>query len=145
MPMSLPTITTPAPPDPCSSPMSRCFWVNACLTWLLAATTETILSTSGLRMDQVTSNSPIWIVAWRPSGSSLLGALTPIGNSSAIRPTASLSVLLIPLSCIAQATARYMTPVSKKRKPRLWPTRKPTVLLPDAAGPSIAIAFTALT
>ena len=116
MPMSLPAITTPAfppAPEPCVRPMRRCFRLSSRLTWLFAATTETMLSTWGLRMDQVMSNSPTRIVAWRPSDSSRLGALTDMGNSPATRPTASLSALLMPLSRMAQATARYITPVSK--------------------------------
>ena len=38
-----------------------------------------------------------------------------------------------------QVTARYMRPVSRNRNPNLRATSLPTVVLPDATGPSIAM------
>ena len=56
------------------------------------------------------------------------GALTDMGNAPATRPTTSLSALLMPLSSMAQATARYMTQYQRTGK-----SRSPTNLETDCA------------
>ena len=100
----------------------------------LAATADTAALTSGPRMASVMSV---------PSATTR----SPTSRSSvrATPATASVSAVSIPRRSTAQATERYMAPVSRRLTPSRAARARDSVDLPDPAGPSMAMVTEPLT
>ena len=123
-PMSRPS-TTPPPRS-----ATHCRWrsTSTARTPGLAATADTAPLTSGPRMASVTSVAV-----------DLTRSPTAMARRGPARPPPRGRPASMPRSRAAQATARYMAPVSRRSRPSRSARARETVDLPEPAGPSMAM------
>ena len=125
--MSRPTITIGP-----SSAALRCMGASASLTPLTADTCETLRSTSTVCRPSVASS---------PSTKhATLSRDADIQRSESSPTELHRLSISTPRRRAVDVAARYVNPVSRNRNPSRAATRAPTVVFPDAPGPSMATA-----
>ncbi len=135
VPMSRPSITTPPPP-----PARCCSATSTWRTFAIVASRDAACATSPVRISCVTSAPSRNTQFFAPAAScSALGGFSSmcVSFASSARRD-SLSSATCRRSAFS-ANARYIAPLSRYKYPSIAATRRATLLLPDPAGPSMAM------
>src|SRR5256712_10921672 len=135
VPMSRPPITIPPP-----APARCCSATSTCRTFAIVASRDAACATSIIRISRVTSAPSRKTQFFAPAAScSGLGALSSICVSLASASSLGSSSSEAPRRSAFSASARYIAPLSRYKYPSIAATRRATLLLPDPAGPSMAM------